>query len=157
MTARIFDNRLEQEWIGLTILRRVIVAAAIIHFTLAAASGYRAIVQVYSVGIESPPAIAAGSRVRGLVTTSGRNRVDTRIELLRGQQVERIGEIQVLSNDSFFYDPRPKRMAFDALVPADILSRFEPGKLTLRIVAAGRSQWLRVPPPTVQTLTVELR
>ena len=45
MTARLFDNRLSEEWIGFTNLRRVIIASAIVHFSLAAVSGYRAIVR----------------------------------------------------------------------------------------------------------------
>ncbi len=157
MTARIFDNRLEQEWIGFTILRRVIIAALIVHFSLAAISGYRAVVQVYSVGIDSPAIITAGTPVRARVTTSGRIMIDARIELVQGQRTENLAAALIRSNDSFFYDPRPKRAVLEAVVPADVLSRFQPGRAAVRIIAEGRMQWLYIPPPKIETVTVMVR
>jgi hypothetical protein len=157
MTARIFDNRLEQEWIGFTVLRRVIIAAAIVHFSLAAISGYRAVVQVYSVGIESPAVISAGAPIHARVTTSGRIMIDARIELVQGQKIERLAATLIRSNDSFFYDPRPKRATLDAIVPPDALSKFQQGHAAVRIIAEGRMQWLYIPPPKTQTVAVELR
>jgi hypothetical protein len=41
------------------------------------------------------------------------------------------------------------------LTPA-LLASFAPGPAELRAVAVGRSQWLRVPPPTVAAVTVVL-
>jgi hypothetical protein len=157
MTARIFDNRLSEEWIGFTILRRVIIAVGIVHFSLAAVSGYRAVVQVYSVALETPAVISAGSLVRGRVSTAGRTYVDARIDLEQGQTVEQIGFMRILSNKSFFYDFRPKRVSFDGKVPVDVLTKFKPGRAQLRITAEGHMQWLYIPPPKIQVVAVELR
>ena len=157
MTARLFDNRLSQEWVGFTILRRLIVAVAIVHFSLAAVSGYRAVVQIYSVSIDTPRVIQAGSQIRGHVSTAGRTYVDVHIDLIQGRLVEQIGFMRVTSNESFFYDPRAKKAVLDTLVPADVLTRFKAGPADLRIVAEGHSQWLHIPPPKVQRVVVELR
>jgi hypothetical protein len=157
MTARIFDNRLSEEWIGFTILRRVIIGVAIVHFSLAAVSGYRAVVQVYGVSIDAAPVISAGSQVVGRVSTAGRTHVDARIDLVQGSVVEKIGSVLIPSNDSFFYDPRPKRVELSAVVPSDLFTRFKPGKATLRIEAVGRMQWLYLPPPKIQEVAVTLR
>jgi len=158
MTARLFDNRLSQEWIGFTILRRVIIAAAILHFSLAAVSGYRAIVQVYRVSIETGSQnLTAGSPVTARIVTSGRTFVNTKLELLQGGQAATIASVAVGENDSFFYDPRPHRESFVAFVPRDVFARFSPGSAVLRLTATGRSQLLRVPPPKVQELQIHLR
>ena len=74
MTARIFDNRLSQQWIGFKILHRLIIGAIIVHFSLAAMSGYRALVQVYGVEIETNgPVLSTGSGITARVSASGRN------------------------------------------------------------------------------------
>lgn len=156
MAARIFDNRLAQEWKGFVILRRTIIAIAIVHFSLAAASGYRAIVQVYDVTIGTSPAIRPGHSLKVHVSTSGRTYVDVRVDLVQGGHTEKIGTTQVDSNDSFFYDPRAKRIAMSIVIPADILSRFTVGEATIRAEAVGRPQWLRTPPPTIDEVKVRL-
>ena len=156
MAVRIFDKRLSQEWKGFVILRRAIITVAIVHFSLAAASGYRAIVQVYDVTIESPAVIQPGSPMIVHVSTSGRTHVDVRVDLVQGGRTETIANTVVPSNDAFFYDPRAKGVAINAAVPADILSRFAAGKAAIRAVATGRSQFLRTPPPTVDLLETRL-
>jgi hypothetical protein len=156
VAVRIFDNRLSQEWKGFVLLRRVTIAVAVVHFSLAAASGYRAIVQVYDVTIESPAVIHPGSPLIVHASTSGRTRVEVRVDLVQGGRAETLSTTTVLSNDAFFYDPRAKGVAIDVAVPADILSRFYAGKATIRAVATGRSQFLRTPPPTVDVLETRL-
>lgn len=156
MAVRMFDNRLSQEWKGFVILRRTIIAAAIVHFSLAAASGYRAIVQIYDVTVESPAVIHPGSPMIVHASTSGRTHVDVRVDLIQGGRTETISNTVVPSNDAFFYDPRAKGVAINVIVPSDILSRFAAGKATIRAVATGRSQFLRTPPPTVEVLQTRL-
>jgi hypothetical protein len=63
----------------------------------------------------------------------------------------------VPANGSPFYDPRPQRASFKAVLQSDFLARFNPGSATLRLTATGRHQWLRLPPPTVQELAITLR
>ena len=158
MTARLFDNRLSREWAGFVFLRRLTIAALIVHFSLAAASGYRAIVQLYSVSIETGSTrMGPGERVLSRVVTSGRTWAAAKLELVQGENVVVIGAMEIPENDSFFYDPRPKRVSFVASLPTDLYARFERGAASLRLTATGRSQWLRVPPPKVQELPIELQ
>ena len=157
MTARLFDDRLSEEWIGFKILKRICIAVAVVHFSLAAASGYRAVVQIYSVDLETPKVLAAGTQMHARVSTAGRTYVDTRVEIVQGSTVERIATYQVPQNDSFFYDFRTKRAAFDVTVPPDIMSRFKPGPAKVRLIAEGRMQWVHVPPPKIQVVPIELR
>ena len=158
MTARVFDNRLSQQWIGFTILHRLIIGAIIVHFSLAAMSGYRAIVQVYGVEIETNgPVLSAGSRITARVSASGRNPVTARLELVQGLNVVTIGTGTVPANGIPFYDPRPQRAAFHTTLQPELADAFKPGSATLRLTALGRSQWLRVPPPKVQELAIQLK
>ena len=157
MTARIFDNPLAKEWIGFTILRRVCIAAAIAHFSLAAVSGYRAVVQVYGVSIDAPAFAGAGTRVTADVTTSGRIMQDARIELIQGSKVEVLVTKRIPSHTHWFYDPRPLNESLEAIVPSDIMTRFQPGRARLQIIVEGRMQWLYLPPPKFATAQIELR
>ena len=81
MPAKFFDDRLSQEWIGFTILRRVTIAFLVVHFSLSTVSGYRAIVQVYDVDIElASPVLRPGSQVAVRVVTSGRKDISWEID-----------------------------------------------------------------------------
>ena len=157
MTARLFDNRLSEEWIGFRILKRICISVAVVHFSLAAASGYRAVVQIYSVSLETPKVVTGGTLMHARVSTAGRTYVDTGVEIIQGTTVERITAYQVPQNDSFFYDFRTKRAEFDVTVPPDIMSRFKPGPAKVRLIAEGRMQWVHVPPPKIDVVSVELR
>ena len=155
--VRLFDGRLGEEWIGFTILRRVIIAVATVHFSLAAASGYRAIFQVYSVNIELPSSeLRPGSSVTARFVASGRVPIAARMELVQGTHVEPLGRVTVPENKSFFYDPRPQRAAIGVTVSPDVLSRFQEGAAVIRAVGEGRSQFVRVPPPRMREVPVTL-
>ena len=85
MTARVFDDRLSKEWIGFTILRRVIIAAAVVHFSLAFVSLYRAETQIFKATL-GPVAgvVTPGSTVNAQFVTAGRTPIYARIELIQG-------------------------------------------------------------------------
>jgi len=157
MTAHIFDSPLAKEWIGFTILRRACIAAAIVHFSLAAVSGYRAVVQVYSVSLDAPAFAGAGTSVSADVVASGRIMQDARIELIQGSKVEVLVRQRIPSHDHWFYDPRPLRATVETVMPSDILARFQQGRAKIQIIVEGRMQWLYLPPPKVATVAIELR
>ena len=75
---------------------------------------------------------------------------------MQGGDVDIIARDTLPSNDSFFYDPRPKRAVIQATIPLDVLSRLSPGEVAIRAVAEGRSQFLRVPPPEVSEAVTQL-
>ena len=153
-----FDDRLSREWIGFTILRRAIIAAAIVHFSLAAVSGYRAVVQIYSASLVTDGRdLHEGSRIAAKVVTAGRTWVDVTVELDQRGNRARLGKMRVDSNDSFFYDFRPKRAKLDLVVSREMLEGFARGPASLRVIAEGRSQWLRTPPPKIDQIAVTLQ
>ena len=155
---RLFDNRLSREWIGFTILRRVIIAIAIVHFSLAAISGYRAIVQVYRASITTDGhTLREGSLISADVVTAGRTYVAVTVTLEQKGKSAVLEQATVPGNESFFYDFRSKRAHFDIAVTRELLKRFEPGPATIRVAAEGRAQWLRVPPPKSDRVSVILQ
>jgi hypothetical protein len=157
MKAAIFDTRLSQEWIGFTILRRTTIAVVVFQLSIGAVSGYRAIVQVYDVQIQTQsPLLQPGSQIVARFSTSGRTYVDARVELLQSGRAETLGTMRIPFNKASFYDPRPQRAAMTVTVPPDALSRFSPGKAVIRAVAEGHSQFLRVPPPKVREVAIVL-
>lgn len=157
MKAAIFDTRLSQEWIGFKILRRITIAVIAFQLSIGAVSGYRAIVQVYDVEIQTnSPVIRPGSQIVGRVVSSGRTYVDARVELLQAGRADTLGTMRIAANKASFYDPRPQRAALTVTIPSDALSRFSRGKAVIRAVAEGHSQFLRVPPPTVREAAIFL-
>jgi hypothetical protein len=129
-----------------------------VHVLLAMISGYRAIVQVYELRIVNPPAtIEAGSRVEAAVVTSGRATVAVRLELVQGRESRLLGVRDVRGNRDGAYDPRPRRGSLAVTVSSGMLNGAAEGPALLRATATGRSQWLRVPPPTVTNVPVVIQ
>ena len=156
--SRLFDNRLSREWAGFTILRRVIIAVAIVHFSLAAASGYRAVTQVYRASLTTDGSVLhAGSRFAANVVTAGRTHVDVTVELIQGGRRATLGSMVVPDNESFFYDFRAKRARLDVIVSGRMLDDFRRGQAFVRVVAVGRQQWLYLPPPKTDRVAVTIQ
>ena len=154
---RIFDGRLRDVWRGFIVLRRVLIGVAVVHFSLAAASGFRAVRQVYTVNIAlGLNAGAPGSVVIARFVASGRVHNPVRIELVQGSHVETLAQSELPENRSFFYDPRPLRAELRATISKEVLNRFEPGGAIIRAVAEGRSQFFNVPSPKVRELAITL-
>ena len=154
---RTFDRSFADEWIGFRILKRVTIVAAIVHFSLAAVAGFRAFVQVYSVGLDVPAVISPGTAFTGRVITSGRVFNDARVELIQGEKSETIATAFITNNRTAFYNAIPRRTEIAATIPADILTRFQRGSAKLRITGFGTAQFTRVPPPKSKDVVVELR
>ena len=153
-----FDNRLSREWIGFTILRRAIITLAIVHFSLAAVSGYRAVTQVYRASLSTDSSVLhVGSRVAANVVTAGRTHIDVTVELLQDGKRATLRSMVVPDNASFFYDFRPKRARLDVTVSREMLDGFTSGPAYVRVVAVGRPQWLYLPPPKTDRLAVTVQ
>jgi len=157
VTARLFDDRLSREWIGFTMLRRVIIAAAVVHFSLAAVSLYRAETQIYEATLGPVERVVKpGSSVEAEFVTAGRTPVHARIELIQGSHVEVLATTVICENKHFLYDFRSKHASLTATVPADILSRFSPGRAVIQAIGEGGSQLLYVPPPKFSEAVIQL-
>jgi hypothetical protein len=128
-----------------------------VHLVLAAISGYRAIVQIYRVDVSAPPrAIRTGDVVSASIVSSGRTEADVQLELIQGTHAETLGVRYLPRNREGVYDFRPQRAALSATLSAERLARFHAGAASLRATGYGSRQWLRVPPPVVREVAVQL-
>src|ERR1051325_2992310 len=94
-----FKRRFVDEPPSMVVLRWITMPFVIVFIILATISGYRAIVQVYSVGVDVPKhPLGAGSVVSTNVASSGRVHVTLRLEMIQGVRVETLGTIVVRSN-----------------------------------------------------------
>ena len=155
MASRLFAHGIYEQPKFMVILKWIILPLLVVHVVLASWSGYRAIVQVYSVDVAvADSVIRAGSPVVYNAVGSGRVTVTLRLELVQDSLKQPIGQHIINTYTTPSYDPRPIRGgATVALTPA-MLARFTAGPATIRATATGRAQWLRTPPPTVREIPI---
>lgn len=137
------------------LVRRLSIALACTFVFFALIAGYRAIVQIYDIELRSPPSLRGGETVALSITASGRNGVTATIILVQGARAETLGVHKVRDNHIGWFisqsiNPFPVKDSMSVIVPAIVLASFSPGPATLRAVGLGKSQWLRVPPPTIR-------
>jgi hypothetical protein len=138
-------------------MKRGMVATILALLVIGAISAHRAYFQVRSLDLHAPSLLAVGSEVEVAVVCSGRNRVDVEAELIQGEHAEALLNFQVPGNNLAFFDPRAKQASGTAVLSSETLTRFQPGAALLRVVATGRPQWGRRPPPTVRELNVTIQ
>jgi hypothetical protein len=137
------------------VLRRVTLAVVAIWVPLALWSGYRAVVQVFSLRIQAPAALVAGATLQADVVTSGRAHADISLELVQGSRVVLIGRQFFAGNRDGALDPRLRRGSLAFTIAPAHLEGWASGPLTIRATAVGRHQWMRLPPPTVREVMVQ--
>lgn len=139
------------------VLKWIILPLLSVHIVLATISGYRAIVQVYSVQMTSSAHIVRpGTVVTYEVASSGRVPVDVEFELIQDARHDTLAVHWIRDHTVPSYDPRTIRGRWSATLTADQIARFQPGPVTVRVTANGKSQWLRVPPPRISELILEV-
>jgi len=120
-------------------------------------SGYRAIWQVYGVEVSAPGgALRAGSTIRAGIVTSGRSHAHLNVALVQGAHAQVLASRYVASNRASKTDPRAHREALSVVLTSDVLARFHAGPARLRVEGLGSSQFLRVPPPTIREIPVQI-
>jgi hypothetical protein len=152
-----FDSLTIKEARPIAWLKRAMIATILALLVIGAVSSHRAYFQVRSLDVKAPQLLAEGSVVEVATVCSGRNRVDVEAELIQGQHAEALFNFQVPGNYLAFFDPRPQHASQTAVLNHETLTRFQPGAAVLRVVATGRPQWGRRPPPTVRELNVTIR
>ena len=153
-----FDSVTIRDSRALALMRGAMLILLALCLITALSSGYRAYYQVYSLGLratESP--LRGGSAIQVVVTGSGRTTIDVRVEIVQGGHSETLAARRVRGNEWASFDPRPRRDSQQVVLTAEQLARFLPGPATIRATATGRSQWLRLPPPTVREEAVEIQ
>jgi len=138
-------------------LKRWIVAVFVALLTIGAISAHRAYFQVRSLEVKAPQLLTDGSSVEVDIVCSGRNWVDVHVELIQGRLAGSLLDFRVPGNYLAFFDPRPQHATKTAVLDRETLSAFQPGAAVLRVVATGRPQWGRTPPPTIRELAVTIQ
>ena len=155
MASRLFAHGIYAQPKSMVVLKWIILPLLIVHVVLASWSGYRAIVQVYSVDVSvADSVIRAGSPVAYHAVGSGRVTVTLRLELLQDSLKQPIDQQIINTYTTPSYDPRPIRGGATVSLTPAMLARFSAGPATIRATATGRAQWLRTPPPTVREIPV---
>ena len=152
-----FETRLIPEARPIAILKKVFVGMVIVLLAIGAVSSYRAYVQVKSLEIQASQVLAVGSKVGVSLVSSGRTTVDVQVQLIQHSHSQTLFTLQLKGNELGFFDPRTKSADKIEIITTDQLSGFQPGVATLRATATGRHQWMRLPPPTVREVIVEIQ
>ena len=137
-------------------MKRGMVATMVALLVIGAVSSHRAYFQVRSLEVTAPEQLKDGSLIQIATVCSGRNAVDVEGTIVQGQYSEMLFNFRVPGNDLAFFDPRAQRLTYVAVLNSESLMNFEPGAARLRVVATGRPEWGRVPPPTVRELDVTI-
>ena len=152
-----FDSLTIHESRAIIWLKRSFVLVFGLLLLIGMVSSYRAYVQVRSLELKAPRVLSAGSLVSTSVVSSGRTMVNVDVDLIQGDHSERVSELFLRGNELGFFDPRTQSASETVVLSRELLSRFQPGRARLRSVATGRPQWMRLPPPTVREMEVEIQ
>jgi hypothetical protein len=157
MATRLFAHGIYEQPRSMIVLKRVVVPLLVLHVVLMLCSGYRAIVQVYSVDVSIPPStLRTGTPVTFKAVGSGRTPMTATVELIQDSLKMRLAEQVARTNTSPNYDPRPVRAAGTIAMTPEMLAPFRAGAATIRVTGTGRKQWLRLPPATVREIPVTI-
>jgi len=151
-----FETRAIPEAKPLKFLRRTTIVFVIAFLCIGAMSTYRAWVQVRHLELRSDPVLHTGSIVETDVTSSARNGIAVRLELVQGAHAETLDILKLRGNELGFFDPRSKQAGQRVSLTADHLARFEPGEAILRATGTGGPEWGRTPPPVIREMKVQI-
>ena len=138
-------------------MKRGIVAVFSALLVIGGLSAHRAYFQVRSLEVRAPQLLIDGSVVEVAVVGSGRNRVGVQADLIQRLHSKALLNFRVPGNNLAFFDPRAQHATQTVVLNTETLSRFQPGAAVLRVVATGRPQWGRTPPPTIRELPVTIQ
>ncbi len=151
-----FETELIRDVRPIRWLKRFFIFVIVTLVAIGAMSSYRAYVQVKKVELNAPRFLSPGEAIWTTIVTSGRTTVDVEVDLIQGTHSERVLKLQLPGNRLAFFDPRTQKRTEAVVLSKEMLSGFQLGPARLRSVATGRHQWMRLPPPTVQEMEVEI-
>jgi hypothetical protein len=153
-----FESLPTREAQPVALMKRAVLVLLALCFVTALASGYRAYYQVLGLELRlAEPIVRGGSVVQVGVVGSGRTHIDVRVELIQGGHSETLAVHRMPGNEWASFDPRPRRASPTVVVTPEQLALFTDGAAKVRVTATGRPQWMRLPPPTVREVEVEIR
>jgi hypothetical protein len=154
------------------LLKRLCLVVLSAYLVIGLISAYRAWYQVKSLDLrlegsgslfvpndsraEIVGGVANGSVFEADLVSYARTHIDVRLELVQGTNSETLALGTLPGNEWGFWDPRTRQRSFKTVLTDEVLNHFQPGRAKLRATATGRHQWMRLPPPVVREITVEL-
>src|SRR6266550_9063739 len=152
-----FENLTIREERSMVLVKRAFKLILGAYLVIGLIAFYRAWFQVKSLELKSTDTVIhRGSAVQTKVVSYARTAVEVRLELVQGAHSETFAVQHVPGNTWSFFDPRMRQASQSATLNGDILERFEPGKAQVRATATGRPQLMRLPPPLVREVAVEI-
>lgn len=161
-----------QRSFAFVLLRRLCFVVLSAYLVIGLISAYRAWYQVKSLELrlegsgslfdpndnraEIVGGVANGSVFEADLVSYARTHIDVRLELVQGTNSETLAFGTLPGNEWGFWDPRTRQRSFKTVLTDEVLNHFQPGRAKLRATATGRHQWMRLPPPVVREITVEL-
>ena len=152
----IFSSRAAADPRWMILFKRLVIFVVALHLLIGLISSYRAYFQVHSVDISTNELLQDGSLIKTRVVSYGRTPVDVKLEIIQNGIVVKLHEQRVAANEFGFYDPRTQTGSFTVLITAHTLNQLESGAAVLRATAVGRHQWMRLPPPFVREVNVNI-
>ena len=156
----------------MALLKRLCLVVLSVYLVIGLISAYRAWYQVKSLDLrlqgfgsvftpqdpraEAVTGLRNGSVFEADLVSYARTHIDVRLELVQGTNSETLTAGTLPGNDWGFWDPRTRKRSFKVVLTDEVLTHFQPGRAKLRATATGRHQWMRLPPPVVREITVEL-
>jgi len=138
-------------------LKRVFVVVIVVLVVIGIVSSHRAYFQVRSLELSAPKSLSIGSVVEAAVVGSGRTMVDVDVDLIQGPRITRLFNLHLSGNELAFFDPRTQHASGRFVLTLETFASFQTGPARLRSVATGRPQWMRLPPPTIREIDVDLQ
>ena len=158
MAKTLFESGFRENSRSAAVAKSAILVLLAVFLIIAMVSGYRAYFQVRSLDLRtSEPILRSGSTIRTTVVSYGRTFVAVRLELIQGTHSEVLAVQHVPKNEWALFDPRTQRATQTVVLTPELLARFQAGPAQLRATARGRPQWMRVPPPILRELAVEIQ
>ena len=140
------------------LLKRVCQVFVATYLVIGAFATWRSYYQVHSLDLQTDSAtLRPGSTITTNLISYARNRIDVRLELIQDNHLEMLSAQQVPGNEWALLDPRIRRASQTVTLSQDLLNRFEPKPVVMRVTAFGRPQWGRTPPPVVRELVLDLQ
>ncbi|HMY71942.1 MAG TPA: hypothetical protein PLQ88_08905 [Blastocatellia bacterium] len=158
MAEELFKSQFISDAVPLRFLKRATLTVLVLYLISGLESSYRAYYQVHRLALRSADQVLRnGSVIETEVVSYARTTVTVKVELLQGQTSETLAVYSVPGNYFAAIDPRWRHAAQPITITPENLSRFQNGRAILRATATGRPQWMRLPPPLVRELAVEIR
>jgi hypothetical protein len=169
-----FQSLPNQRPFALVLLKRLCLVVLSAFLVIGLISAYRAWYQVHSLNLrltcfnghvtryldgrrdDTPCRVMNGSGFEADLVSYARTHIDVRLELVQGTNAQTLTFGTLPGNQWGFWDPRTRQRSFKTVLTDEVLNHFQPGRAKLRATATGRHQWMRLPPPVVREMTVEL-